>query len=112
MSIAIAVDRLYESGWLPTEDIELERLPNGLRFPTVGAVQREFARAGLELSFKQNLMFRCYRAAWIPIGESLDQTYEADDRHGTAIGNCEREAAVHALAQLRRTQMTTRLQTA
>ncbi len=112
MSIAIAVDRLYEGGWLPSEEMELDRLPNGLRFPSVEAVRREFARAGLDLSLKQNLMYSCYRAAWVPKGESLDQTFEADGRHGTAVGNCEREAAVHALSQLRRALAEAELATA
>jgi hypothetical protein len=112
MSIAIAVDRLYEGGWLPSDDMELDRLPNGLRYPTVQAVQREFAAADLTLAIKQNLMFRCHRAAWAPIGESLEQTHPADDRHGAVIGNCEREAAVYALAQLRRARVEALLQTA
>ena len=45
MNLYYAVDRLYEVGWLPTEDIDLERLSDGRRFPSVMAVQQEFARA-------------------------------------------------------------------
>ena len=101
MNIEYAVDRLYESGWLPTRDADLERLPDGRWLPSILAVQREFARAGLELSIKHNLMFNCYRATWAPIGEPLDGVAPADERHGTVVGSCEREAAVYALAQLR-----------
>ena len=105
MKLEFAVDRLYEAGWLPAYPSEgLDTLPDGRRFPSVLAVQREFARAGLELSIKHNLVFNCYRATWAPAGQPLDPTHAADDKHGTVIGACEREAAVYALAQLRTAQ--------
>src|SRR3954464_6116565 len=101
MKLGYAVDRLYGAGWLPTSNVDLESLPDGRIYPSVMAVQREFARAGLELAIKHNVMFSCYRATWAPIGEPLDPGVDADERHGTVIGACEREAAVYALAQLR-----------
>ena len=104
MNLTYAVERLYETGWTPSVDSELERLPDLRRFPSVLAVQREFARAGLELRIKHNMMFSCYRSTWAPVGEPLDDSHAADDRHGTVIGACEREAAVYALAQLREAQ--------
>jgi hypothetical protein len=104
MNLTYAVDRLLEVGWLPPQGVDLERLPDGRRFPSVLAVQNEFALAGLELSIKQNLMFNCYRATWAPVGEPLDPSHDADERHGTVVGSCEREAAVYALAQLRAAQ--------
>jgi hypothetical protein len=39
-------------------------------------------------------MYKCYRATWAPAGEALDDKHAADERHGTVIGACEREAAV------------------
>lgn len=101
MNLTYAVDRLLETGWTPDEHLDLDRLPDGRRFPSVLAVQREFARAGLELRIKHNLMFSCYRATWAPVGEPLDDDRAADEQHGTVIGACEREASVYALAQLR-----------
>ena len=101
MNLTYAVDRLYDTAWTPNSDIETERLPDGRRFPSVLAVQREFARAGLELAIKHNLVFNCYRSTWAPVGEPLDDARGADERHGTVIGSCEREAAVYALAHLR-----------
>ena len=101
MNLTYAVDRLSETGWLSEYSMDLDTLPDGRRFPSVLAVQQEFAQAGLELRIKQNLMFSCYRATWAPIGEPLSDTHAADERHGTVIGACEREAAVYALAQLR-----------
>ena len=111
MNLTYAVERLLETGWLPGDAIDLDRLPDGRPFPSVLAVQREFARAGLELSVKHNLMFGCYRATWGPVGEPLDPSHAADERHGTVIGSCEREASVYALAQLREAQPSV-LQTA
>ena len=64
MNLDYAVDRLYEAGWLPTTDSPTERLPDGRWFPTLTAIQHEFAQAGLQLSVKHNLMFSCYRATW------------------------------------------------
>jgi hypothetical protein len=101
MNVAYAVDRLYDAGWTPSDQQDLETLPDGRTYPSVLAIQLEFARAGLELAIKHNLMFSCYRATWAPVGESLDPAHTADARHGTVIGACEREAAVYALAQLR-----------
>lgn len=110
MNLAYAVERLLDTGWTPSLEFELERLPDGRSFPSVLSVQGEFARAGLELSIKQNLMFRCYRATWAPVGEALDPSAHCDERHGTVIGTCEREAAVYALAQLRTAQVEQQLE--
>jgi hypothetical protein len=112
-----AVERLYQTGWDPSSaragggDVELDRLEDGRRFPSVLAVQREFARAGLELAIKHNLMFSCYRATWARIGEPLDDSHAADESHGTVVGACEREAAAYALAHLREAQTEQQLAT-
>ncbi len=104
MNLEFAVERLAEAGWSPSEELELERLPDGRGYPSVLTVQKRFAEAGLELSIKHNLMFNCYRATWAPAGEPLDPGHSADEKHGTVVGSCEREAAVFALAQLRTAQ--------
>ena len=109
MNLTYAVERLFETGWMPGYDTELERLPDCRRFPSVLAVQREFSRAGLELSIKHNMMFGCFRATWAPVGEPLDPKAQSDERHGTVVGDCEREAAVYALAQLRTSQVEQQL---
>jgi hypothetical protein len=104
MNLAYAVDRLLESGWFAPEGMDIEHLPDGRAFPSILAVQREFSSAGLELSIKHNLIFNCYRATWAPVGEALDPAHAADERHGTVVGACQREAAVYALAQLKAAQ--------
>ncbi|MGH7213786.1 MAG: hypothetical protein ACREIT_03365 [Tepidisphaeraceae bacterium] len=78
MNLNYAVDRLYEVGWMPSAEMDLEPSPDGRRIPSVISVQREFARAGLELSIKHNLIFNCYRATWAPAGEPLDPGHTAD----------------------------------
>jgi hypothetical protein len=91
MSLSIAVDRLYETGWLPAPGDDVETLADGRSVPSVLAIQRVFTAAGLELTIKHNLIFDCYRAEW------SDQSGAA----GTVVGQTELEAAVFALAQLR-----------
>ena len=112
MKLEFAVERLYETGWSGIGEPDVDHLPDGRAFPSVMAAQRDFARAGLELSIKQNLMFNCYRATWAPVGEPLDERHAADDCHGTVVGACPREAAVYALAQLRSAQAERQLVTA
>jgi len=109
MNLTYAVERLLETGWTAIGERDLDSLPDGRPFPSVIAVQREFARAGLELAIQQKLMFSCYRATWGPVGEPLDPDHAADERHGTVVGACEREAAVYALAQLRTAQVERQL---
>jgi len=107
MTIQYAVDRLYETGWLPTAEMDLDRLPNGLRFPTVSAVKREFKAAGLQLSITPHLMFGCCRAEWT----ANEGHPQAEELTGTVVGSCDREAAVYALAKLREQQVDLRLST-
>ena len=109
MNLTYAVDRLYEVGWLPASGLELERLNDGRHYPAVSAVQKLFAEAGLELSIKQDAKFKCYQAAWGPKGESLDPRRPGDERHGTVVGSCQREASVYALAQFLATQTEAQL---
>jgi len=115
MNLEYAVDRLYQTDWTwnggVDDTADLERLPDGRRFPSVLSVQRDFARAGLELAIKHNLIFNCYRATWAPVGEPLDDSHAADERHGTVVGACPREAAVYALAHLREAQLEKQLAT-
>jgi hypothetical protein len=114
MNLQYAVDRLYQTGWSVSSAAasDLERLPDGRLFPSVRSVTAEFARAGMELSIKHTPKFNCYRSAWAPAGQIMTESRDADTRHGTVIGACEREAAVYALAQLREAQAEAQLQTA
>jgi hypothetical protein len=101
MNLDYAVERLYDTGWIPTMGDEFDLLDDGRRYPTPQSVQRLFEGEGLQLVIKHNLMFNCYRATWAPAGEEVDSDHPADRTHGTVIGSSEHEAAVYALAQLR-----------
>jgi hypothetical protein len=98
MNLDYAVDRLYLTGWTADECAQqaLETLPDGRAFPSLPAIEQEFARAGLSLSIQHTPKFNCYRASWTPSRAAQDAS-----RAGTVIGACQREAAVYALAQLR-----------
>ncbi len=105
MTINFAVERLYETGWLPDEEMQLERLPNGLRYPSVESVVAHFKRAGLELAIRPHLMFGCCRAEWRAAFDEPGSEF----LNGTVVGSCDREAAVYALAKLREQQADQRL---
>ena len=105
MNLDYAIDRLYDTGWNPSMDADLEVGSDGRRFPSLECIRREFAQDGMDLQVQHNPKFKCYRATWGLKGETLDPKRAADERHGTVIGSCEREAAVFALAQLRAATM-------
>lgn len=102
MNLDFSVDKLYETGWLPEHFAEgataandgLERLADGRLYPSVLKVQQLFAAAGYELAIRYVQLFECYRASW---------TDAAGSPTGAVVGSDEREAAVYALAQLRKT---------
>jgi hypothetical protein len=112
MSLTYAVDRLYEIGWLPEQRMDLERLSDGRRYPSLAAIQRLFAEQGLRLSVKEDQKFHCYQAVWSPADEVSDPARAADERHGTVVGSSDREAAVYALAQYLAAQAELSLATA
>jgi hypothetical protein len=109
MELAFAVERLLETGWTHEGEGELDHLPDGRPFPSIWAIQRIFAQAGLELTIKRHLIFNCFRAAWAPVDESPETPTEAGEHRGDVVGSCEREAAVYALAQLRTAQSARQL---
>lgn len=101
MNLEISVDKLYETGWEPeagqmsaTPETGLERLPDGRLYPSVAKIKDIFALHGLTLAMREVQLFDCCRAVW------TDKTGAAQ---GAVVGADEREAAVYALAQMRRT---------
>ena len=99
MNLEFSVDKLYETGWHPEGSAIAgggsgqERLPDGRVYPSVGKVQLIFAAAGYELAIRYVQLFDCYRAVW---------TDRSGAAAGAVVGSDEREAAVYALAQLRK----------
>ena len=100
MNLDFSVDKLYETGWQPDPDAILsapssgmERLPDGRWYPSLLKIQGIFALAGFELAIRYVQLFDCYRAVW---------TDRSGAAAGAVVGSDEREAAVYALAQLRK----------
>ena len=100
MNLEFSVEKLYETGWQPAPPASasaaregLESIPNGRLYPSVLKIQEIFAAAGYELAIRYVQLFDCFRAVW------TDRTGAAA---GAVVGSDEREAAVYALAQLRK----------
>ena len=93
MQLEFSVDKLYETGWHGEMEAGLERLPDGRTYPSLLKVQEMFAAQGYELAIRYVQLFDCYRAVW---------TDGNGAAAGAVVGADEREAAVYALAQMRK----------
>lgn len=93
MGLTFAIDDLYATGWTALDTAGCE-FAESRPFPNVDRVRREFDAAGCVLAIKHIQLFDCYRAAW------SDRVTGAPA--GAVVGQSESEAAVYALAQLRR----------
>ncbi len=94
MGLDFALDELYASGWSTLDTSGCSHAADGRLFPGMGRILREFEAAGFELSLRKIDLFDCFRAEWrTPDGAAA----------GGVVGRDESEAAVYALAQMRRT---------
>lgn len=92
MGIDIAIDELYASGWSTLDSTGCE-YEGGRQYPSVELVTQEFERNGLILTIRRIELFDCFRAEWRTAkGEAV----------GAVVGQSDSEAAVYALAQMRR----------
>jgi len=92
MGLDFAIDELMSTGWTALDTSGCQR--SGARpYPTVTRVAEEFRAAGLDFSVRRVQLFDCCRAEW------HDQSGQVA---GAVVGQTEAEAAVYALAQLRR----------
>jgi hypothetical protein len=103
MSLISAVDRLYQSRWLPSDDHpDLPRLPDGRRYPALPHIKREFNDLGLSLRLTESN--DTVLAQWAPVGEAIILTNQHDAEHGQVTAKSQPEAAVLALTKLRELQ--------
>ena len=93
MGLDFAIDELYATGWTALDTVGCGHHTDGRAYPNSGRVKAEFAAAGFELAVRHVQLFDCYRAEW---RDSAGQPC------GAVVGGHEAEAAVYALAQLRR----------
>lgn len=94
MGLDFALDELFATGWtsLDTANGPVQHTA-GRAHPSVERVKQEFAAAGCPFTIRRVDRFNCYRAEWTnPDGQTT----------GSVVGHSEAEAAVYALAQLRR----------
>lgn len=93
MGLEFAIDELYATGWSALDSAGCERHSSGRWVPTARRVRAEFERSGHGLTIQYAQLFDCYRAAW---------TGASGEPEGAVVGATEQEAAIYALAQLRR----------
>ncbi|MEL6330457.1 MAG: hypothetical protein AAFR38_12435 [Planctomycetota bacterium] len=98
MGLDIALDELYSTGWATLDSAGCEATSSGRWLPGLERIREEFARAGFTLSLRHTQLFDCYRAEW---------TDSSGVPCGGVVGSTELEAAVYALAQLRRDSAAT-----
>ncbi len=93
MGLDFAIDELYATGWTALDSTDCDYIPDGRCFPRPARIKREFGEMGYELSLRHVQLFDCYRAEWRSTSGAPS---------GAVVGQAEAEAAVYALAQLRR----------
>ncbi len=96
MGLEFAIDELYATGWTIPAGSSCPRHSDGRAYPGLGSVRGEFEEAGCEFSIRHVQLFDCYRAEWREPGGAGG---------GAVVGRSEAEAAVYALAQLRRSRV-------
>jgi hypothetical protein len=92
-ALELALDELYATGWSALDSTGCQHHRDGRSYPGLVRTQRELAKAGYELRLNFVQLFDCYRAEWSDAqGKAV----------GAVVGSSEIEAAIYALAQLRR----------
>ena len=92
VGLDFAIDELYATGWTALDTAGCYH-SNGRAYPGVQSVKVQFREAGFDMAVQHIQLFDCYRAEWRD-GSGAPA--------GAAVGRTEAEAAVYALAQLRR----------
>lgn len=95
MGLTFALDELLATGWSCLDSTGCAYDTDGRAYPTAARVRQEFAQAGYDLTITPVSRFNCFQAAWREAGAPAATAQ-------TVVGCSETEAAVYALAQLRR----------
>jgi hypothetical protein len=97
MGLSFALDELRATGWSGLDSAGCAFDTDGRVYPSAARVRQEFAGAGFDLKIAEVAEYKCYRAEWAEAGGG-----EAAAVTQAVVGHSEAEAAVYALAQLRR----------
>lgn len=101
MGLDFAVSQLEATGWQGSESGGCGRLADGRVYPEAARVAREFAEAGFVLRLRHVTLFDCYRAEWTEASGGTPEGI-AGELARTVVGRTSDEAAVYALALMRR----------
>lgn len=93
MSLNIALDELRATGWTSLNSADCGYDADGRAFPRLPRVEAEFKDAGFAFDVRRIEKYNCARATWRDA---------AGAEAGSVVGATPEEAAVFALAQLRR----------
>lgn len=102
MGLDFALNELLDTGWRPSDDVACARTDDGRLYPSVQQVWSAFAAEGVQLRLIHVDVFGCWRAEW---GGVTPETDAGESRSGGVVGASAEEAAVFALAQMRRQVM-------
>lgn len=91
-----AVDVLYSTGWLPLDTSGCSKDVTGRWYPSRDRCERECRDLGAQMNATEPQGFGCVTVGW-----------ETDADSGRCIAGDIDEAMIHALAQVRRSCMTT-----
>lgn len=97
MELTLALDELRATGWSDLDSTGCAYDGDARAYPSVARVRQEFAAAGFEFRVERVDQYSCVRAAW---------SEKSGTNSGAVVGYTEAEAAVYALAQLRRALAT------
>lgn len=96
MGIDIAIDELVATGWCALDSAGCATASDGRWYPTPARAIEEFRAAGLQLTFEELPDFGCVRGSWGPARDP------ADRHQGSVMSQSVDEAAIFALARMRR----------
>lgn len=96
MGLEFAIEELCSTGWSPLDTSGCEADAQGRWMPTLDRIRREFEAEGYTLEVRHVQLFDCYRAEW---------SDRAGQPAGGVVGQSDREAALFALATLRRASL-------
>ena len=93
MGLGFALDALCATGWSDLDSTGCSHDTDGRAYPTIERVRREAEEMNCTLTIRHMDAFDCYRAEWRD---------GAGHPMGAVVGATDSEAAVFALAHLRR----------
>lgn len=93
MGLECALDELYATGWSALDTAGCSRADDGRWIPHVNRIRSECQAEGFTLDIKHVQLFDCYRGEWAASDGAVQ---------GAVVAQSEHEAAIHALAHIRR----------